>query len=105
MGTRGETTVEIGAALLHHSHLPRNHIYHVIGSCVISSLLIAIHPQSLNTTFHSMHLMSKNNRRVQIQSAFAILDANQSRSYIFVAVCFSCEKLMLLKQSNTTFLD
>lgn len=28
MGTRGETTVEIEAALLHHhSHLPRNHIY------------------------------------------------------------------------------
>lgn len=58
MGTRGETTVEIGAALLHHhSHLPRNHIYHVIGPCVISPLSFAIH--NLDTGFHSMHSMSK----------------------------------------------
>jgi hypothetical protein len=39
VGTRGATTVEIRAALLHHrSHLPRNHIYHVIGPCTIISV-------------------------------------------------------------------
>jgi len=39
VGTRGATTVEIRAALLHHrSHLPRNHIYHVIGPCTVISV-------------------------------------------------------------------
>lgn len=45
MDTRGETTVEIRAALLHHrSHLPRNHIYHVIRiPCAIISVSLANH--------------------------------------------------------------
>lgn len=61
MGTRGETTVETGAALLHHhSHLLRNHIYHVTTildprpsflSCNLSSLAFHF---ILPTEFHSM---------------------------------------------------
>lgn len=83
MGTRGETTVEIGAALLHHhSHLPRNHIYHVIGSCVVSPLSFANH--NLDTAFHSMHSMSKKSRGVCSRSASAALNA--SREIIFLSV-------------------
>lgn len=61
MDTRGETTVEIGAALLHHhSHLPRNHIYHVIGSVpLIASNRSQRFAAFSMTAFHSMRSMSK----------------------------------------------
>lgn len=57
MDTRGETTVEIGVALLHHhSHLPRNHIYHVIWSRALSFLSLAIYSVFLILLFTLLYI-------------------------------------------------